>query len=348
MKAINTAKALYESGKTFVKLNKPKLLIFGGVGFMLVGTGVACYQMTKFGGFKADIKNTLDAAHEKKTVDGERNPDYGKELIKAYCNIGLKTGKFIAPVALPTTIGGACIFAGCKMFDSDVKALTRKVVVGESIFAAYRNRVVEEQGAEADNYYMYGVKEEDISEPVLNKNGEPKVDKDGVPVMKEEKRTVFYSDKCLDPHTIIFKEGNPLWTGDREHDLYRVQLEQNYLSEALKAPRAIVNGTICGYITENDIRERLGVPSSALGLTHGTVRIPEENVEYDIDFGVFGRDDRSKMIYNAFVKGQIDELPLTPRIVKTWITEDGVTHSAYIPFGEIRGILDSNFRHKDD
>lgn len=343
MKPIETAKVLIETGKTFYEMHKSKICVYTGLGMVLVGTGVACYKAVKFKNVKADISKKLDEVHAKKPAEGEKSFDYSKELIKVYAKIGLKLGVYTAPALFPLLGGTALVLKGCGLYDNDISRLTDKVIVAEGALSAYRGRVVEEQGEEADEYYMYGIREEDTLTPVLDKEGNPKTDKNGFPVEKKEKQLAFHPEKAVDPHIIIFDESSPLYSGDPEHDIHRINLELQALNQRFHSPRMITRSGIISYINENDIRTRLCSKEIPGGNTFGKVCQTSANSGMDLDFGINCMDAKGKALVDAYISRKIDKLPLKLQVVRTTIDDEGLTHFEYLPFEEIGDVLGGSF-----
>ena len=100
------------------------------------------------------------------------------------------------------------------------------------MYNTYRQRVIEECGEEKDVQFQNGIKEVVESVPVLNKDGSPKVDKNGE-VKTVEKRS-FQQTKSANIYSRMFEEATTrAWDPSPEYNRSSLKLKENFFNQQL-------------------------------------------------------------------------------------------------------------------
>lgn len=150
-----------------------------------------------------DAQDLIEEVHDKKPVEGEENEEalpinqYRTELVKAYIKAGFKIGKLYAPVAIVEVGSIALMSLGygglSKRYTGTLAALT----LVEHEYSAYRKRVIDALGEDADREFRFGLKKKEFEVPVLDENGNQKLDKNGKPKTKKVVKCTLNEDDEL-------------------------------------------------------------------------------------------------------------------------------------------------------
>lgn len=270
--------------KHTVKLRKYAPEILTGVAAVgtVAGTVMACKATTKLEPIIDDAKEQLDDIHE--SVSDEA-PEVKKELAGVYIRTGVEVAKLYAPSAGVIVLSLASMFASNGISRKRNISLAAAYAAVSQGFKDYRGRVIERYGQEADQELKYGIKNEQISEQVIDdETGRKKKVRKNVKVIDGKE----YSD-----YARIFDEYNPEWKDNAERNLYFLNAQQRYANDRLKAR---------GYLTLNEVYAMLGFEPTVAGVHVGWVYRPNGNDDGDnyVDFGIF---DVSKPAIKDFLEG---------------------------------------------
>lgn len=252
--------------------HSPEILIVSGIAG-LIGAGIlACRATTK-------VQKILDKKNEQLEdvalvgiQDGYTEEDAMKDrlIIKSKC--ALKIAGLYAPAVGVATASVISILAGHNILRRRVAALAAAYATVESSFNEYRKRVAERFGEDVDNELKFGVKAKQITETVTDENGKE----------KHVKKTVNAANDKLggSPYAFIFdKQTSPaVYEDDTDFMLLRLRHEQQYANDVL-ATR--------GYLSLNEVLERLGLKTSKMGQIVGWA-YDYDNPSGDnfVDFGI--------------------------------------------------------------
>lgn len=250
--------------------HSPEILIVSGI-VGLIGAGVlACRATTKV----QSILNKKNEQLENVTVaESYDDRDYTKEdatkdrlIIKSKC--ALKVAGVYAPAVGIATASVISILAGHNILRRRAAALAAVYATVENSFNEYRKRVAERFGEDVDNELKFGVKAKQITETVTDENGKE----------KHVKKTVNAANDKLggSPYAFIFdKQTSPaVYEDDTDFMLLRLRHEQQYANDVL-ATR--------GYLSLNEVLERLGLKTSKMGQIVGWAAKGGDDF---VDFGV--------------------------------------------------------------
>jgi hypothetical protein len=163
---------------------------------------------------------------------------------------------------LPVTLGiasGTVILVGHSILHKRNLALVGAYATLQEAYNNYRQRVVEEYGAEADEKFRYGIR--DVVE--LDDNGK-----------KTKSQTV---DPTFD-YVFSFGPENDNWNGVHEHNLFFVTRFQQIFNDKLQ---------VRGHVFLNDVLRALGMEDTKAGAVTGWVwKNPTGVSDGYIDFGI--------------------------------------------------------------
>ncbi len=132
-----------------------------------------------------EIKQDLEAVHAQNPADDENvealsKAEYNKMLFKVWMNAAFKLGKLYGPVVMAEFLSLYFLGKGYgTLKERYVNTLAMASMV-ETAFSKYRKNVVDTLGEDADQEFRYGLHNKQYDIPELDKDGNPKTDKNGV------------------------------------------------------------------------------------------------------------------------------------------------------------------------
>lgn len=278
MQIVNGLTRTFNKSMFKVKKHSPEILLVGGaLGF--IGSAVlACIATTKVNGVIEEANEQLETIHhiienpkefEEETGEVYTEKQGQKALSMVYIKTGLELTKLYGPALVLGSASMFCIFKSHGILKDRNLALAAYAAAGEKAFKEYRNRVIERFGKELDRELRYNVKTKEIEEKVVNEKG--------------EEETVKKTVEVIDPNDIddfarIYDDGCLGWTKDPQTNLLFLKMVQAECTQKLKED---------GYLTLNDVYERLGFPKNKWGQIVGWVYDKEGNIgDNFVDFGL--------------------------------------------------------------
>lgn len=160
------SKAVAKYGTKF-KANSPTLLLGGGI-VLLIGTGISAHRAGRKVDEVLDVSRTqLDNLKEIKEAgeyvddDGETveftEKDYKKEVTHTYVSTAADLGKLYLPVIGFGAASVACFVGGHKIMAERLTGMTLAYKASQAAYQRYRQNVIEAEGLDADNRYLYGL-----------------------------------------------------------------------------------------------------------------------------------------------------------------------------------------------
>jgi len=268
---------------------------------------------------EADLNEIIQTNPEAYLPEGAvANPDevrvYKKKLTIGYLKAGCTYAKLYGPAVIAAGASLASIGAGFGILRRRNAACVAACAVAERTLARYRGNVVEMFGKDMDRKLRFGIKEEAVEVPVIDKNGEQKVDKEGNPKTKVEKYSVInripdgYSD-----YAIVFDAScKEFQRDDPEYNKATLRAKQAYFNELIQA-RAKAHGGV-GWVFLNEVYAELGCKLTKAGQAVGWTYFDDPTKAVGdnyISFGVFDvythNDAREKA---EFINGYRDSVIL--------------------------------------
>lgn len=264
----------------------PEILIGAGIVGLVASTVMACRATVK-------AEEILDKTHEqldmvkfaKEAMPQEEytEQDYRKDLVVVYAQTGLAFAKLYLPAIALGAASIGCILGAHGILKKRNVALMAAYKVMQESYDNYRQRVVDEFGADKDRQYRCGIHEEEVIVTEEDENGKK----------KKVKKTIEVADtdgvNCS-PYARFFDETNDNWSKSPGQNALFVKCQQNWANDLL-------NGR--GHIFLNEVYDALGLPRSAEGQMVGWIK----NGDGDgfVDFGIYDLDNaRSRDFVNGY------------------------------------------------
>lgn len=171
-----------------VVAHAPEILMGVGTIGVAAGTIVVAKQATKLEDELSEIKDAqYDLKDQKDTMDAK---EYKKALLAIKVAAAKKVAKIFAPGAVLVIAGVVCFFSAFGFVKKENGILAASVAAANKAFEEYRARVVEDQGADKDKEYLYGLKKEKIEVETTDENGNTKKEKVEALVVDPEKSNI--------------------------------------------------------------------------------------------------------------------------------------------------------------
>lgn len=266
-------KSAVRNVKLGAKKHSPEILIISGI-VGLVGAGVlACRATTKVQGVLDDRHSQLNSVdileNEYSEQENYTADDAKKDKIIINVKCGLKIAQLYAPAVVLGVTSAISILAGHNILSKRNAALAAAYATVDGSFNEYRKRVKERFGEDVDNELKFGMKNKQVTETVTDENGKE----------KRVKKMVNAADSALggSPYAFIFDENTApsVFKGGTDFMLMTLRCEQNYANDLLTAR---------GYLSLNEVLDRLGLKTSKMGQIVGWAR-NDENGDSFVDFG---------------------------------------------------------------
>lgn len=272
------------AGRSGLLLKKfsPEILMTVGVVGVVASTVLACRATLKADEVLDDARGKLDKIHyAKEQIQGEAysDSDYKKDLAVTYVQTGVEFVKLYGPAITLGVASIACILSSHNIMKKRNLALVAAYKAVEQSFSTYRQRVVDEFGAETDYAFKNGITRHKVEVTETDENGNEK--------------TVEKFVDTIDPNQIsqyarFFDEYSSEWSKVPDYNLMYVTAQQQHANDLLQAR---------GHVFLNEVYDMLGIPRSSAGCIVGWVKDHGDNY---IDFGIFNGDDAKK---REFVNG---------------------------------------------
>lgn len=288
MSNINTKAASFVKKTGFqLRQYSPEILVVAGVIGTVVSAVMACKATTKVNDIleqhKEDVEKIHTVAKDEKYADEYTESDMKKDLTIVYAQTALKFAKLYGPAVLLGSLSITGILTSNNILRKRNIAIATAYAALDKSFKGYRERLTERYGETVDRELKYGIKAQKIEETVVDENGKTKKTKTIVPVVENEKNSVYAR---------FFDETNPNWEKNPDYNLMFLRAQENYANQRLRAD---------GYLFLNDVYESLGIPKCSIGQVVGWIYDPEDqNADCHVSFGIY---DLYRAVTRDFVNG---------------------------------------------
>lgn len=167
----------FNGGKMWVRANGSTILLVGGVATIVGSTVYACYKTMQIEPILDEHTDEMNDIHHMQVVANDTNAiEYDErqravDICKVYAHTGMKLAKLYAVPTAGLTVGVVMVCKAYSMVSDEAAAALALAESTKLLFEKYRERVVENEGAVADHYYLTGTKIEESVEVVKDENG---------------------------------------------------------------------------------------------------------------------------------------------------------------------------------
>ena len=273
-----------------VKKFSPEILVGVGIVGLIGSTVMACNATLKVDAVLAVAKEKKDkidkmTEYANSRIDFDENDytpqDRQKDLLITYVQTGADFAKLYGPAVLLGGLSIACILGSYNIMRKRNIAVVAAYKVLKDGFDKYRERVVEDLGAEKDLEYRHGTKMEKVEETVTDpETGKKK---------KTKKDVATYDSNHVSQYARFFDESCPQWSKTPEYNLLFLKTQQNYANDLLHAR---------GHLFLNEVYDMLGMKHTQEGSVTGWVL--SDDSDNFVDFGIF---DVRRKAAREFVNG---------------------------------------------
>lgn len=277
-----------------LKKHAPEILTGLGITGVVAGTVMACVATTK-------LEKTMEP-HKKELEDIHANPnpdekEHRKEIVKAYGRTAWDMVKLYGPSVAVEAASIGCLLGSHKIMRDRNAALAAMYTTVSGAFDAYKKRVAEKYGEDAEKEIRYDIRESEVEEEYQDEKGKKKTRKKTVKTMDEEVRS---------PYSRFYTTGCDGWSKDPGVSLRNLFEKQAWCNERLRAR---------GYLFLNEVYELLSIAPIREGQYLGWYYEPGKH-EVEVDFGVFDCHDILKCNFvNGFEDTVILDFNLDGNIV---------------------------------
>lgn len=277
----DSIKSIFYKAVFQFKKHSPEILTGVGIAGVVTGTVLACVATTKLEKTLEPHKKELDDIHENKDFCSEQ--EYRRYLARAYGKTAWSMVKLYGPsVAVEATSIG-CLIGSHKIMRNRNAALASAYTTLSSAFDAYKKRVANKLGDEAEKEIRYDIQEKEIEEEYTDEKGKKKARKKIVKTIDEEAHS---------PYARFYDQGQSGWSRDAGANVLYLSNVQAYFNDRLR---------LRGYVFLNEVYEYLNYPPIQEGQYLGWYYDPDdESLHNCIDFGIYDIHDVQK---RNFVNG---------------------------------------------
>ena len=264
-----------------LRKHSPEILTTVGVVGVVAGTVMACVATTKLEKTLEEHKKEIEDVHDSKNRISEK--EYRQDITKAYGKTVWSMIKLYGPAVLVESSAIGCLIGSHKILSNRNAALATAYTTVSSAFDAYKKRVAEKLGEEAEKEIRYDIREEEIDEEHEDSKGKQKTYKKVVKTMDENTHS---------PYSRFYDAGCSGWSRDAGANNIYLKNVQAYFNDRLR---------IRHYVFLNEVYEYLNLPPIREGQYLGWYYNPEDETLHNcIDFGIF---DIHNVLKRNFVNG---------------------------------------------
>lgn len=270
----------------------PELYLGGGLA-MGIGAAVMLAKAHKDADSVLEIArgNVDERRDELESLGGEVPEDEARKIMAPlYGQLALAYIKQYGPPVLMGVGSVALILASHGVLRNRERTLVSLAALTERSFATYRNRVIEELGAEKDEQFLHGADVRTVT--VIEETNDGK--------KKKKKLERNHIPEVYDPsvYTRIFDDTNPRWSPDRDRNIFFLQSIENLANAEL---------ALNGHVFLNYVYKQLGFKETAIGAVTGwTLALPGDGrVNFGLDDAINANMGDNRFALNFNTQGYI-------------------------------------------
>lgn len=269
-----------------LRKNSPAILMAAGtvtfVGALVMSRKAALKSQEIVANYKKDI-GIIKEAEAIVAQKEEKYPEYNpnQERLEVVCQTVSDLALTYLPVVGLSALSLTCFFTAHNILNKRYLGAVAAFNSLSDTFAAYRNRVIGEEGEKKDRHYMYGTT---FSEEIVTEK-----DENGNEVTKVVKTENTETDAIMPSEYVrIFDEDNPNWDRNPAFNLMFLRSQQTIANNILHAR---------GHLLLNEVYEMCGFKQTPMGAYIGWST--KGDGDGFVDFGLY---DDSKEV-RRFING---------------------------------------------
>jgi hypothetical protein len=259
-----------------IKQHSPNALFGAGVVGMIGSTVLACRSTLKLEDHLNKTSEDLELARQIREDKPEEysEKDFKRDSTIIYVRGVVSVGKLYAPAVALGVVSVGLLTKSHTMLNDRVAAVTAAYTALDKGFEAYRARVIEKYGEDAEREIRFP------REKIKEQNPETGRDHT-VEVISDDSPSIYAK---------FFDQMSPSWSKDPEYNIVFLHAQQTYWNNMLHAR---------GHVFLNEVYRELGLPHTKAGSVVGWV-LKGDGDSY-VDFGIFDPHDEST---RSFVNGR--------------------------------------------
>jgi len=264
-----------------MKRHGPEIYLGGGITTGIVSVIMIAKAHKKSDEVFADVNEKIDTINHEVQIHNQTDVPYQKDGTPDYMDESYRR-RLVAPLYIEAVKRGVLLYGpGVAMGFTSLgliltshgilrgrnKSLVATIGVVQQGFAAYRKRVIEEQGEDADERFYYGLEARNYTEQYMDEDGKKKKNKTTRNHMTEKPTPEMYQR--------MFDANNINWHHDPDLSEYYIKSIETWAHDQL---------VLKGYIILNDVYKSLGFPETPEGAVVGWAKdVPGDGF---VDFGL--------------------------------------------------------------
>lgn len=259
-----------------------------GTIMVMAGTGMAIAKAPEATEVKKQVDEKIALIDFKDSDDSWEDGERGKACFDMVKTAAVGYGKCYGPAIGVEATGIVLQTISHKSLKNQVGSLAASLTANAAAFAQYRQRVIDDMGAEKDEEYLMGK----VKEVVMNEDG-------------TEVETTLPA--TIPQHSFLFDESNPNWEKGVGANLDFLENHLLWLNQRLWTE---------GVLFENDIRRDIGADIDPDALDWGITAVDDEGNRQYISFGIERDTERAKAFRSGAERSFLITLNVEPCIGK--------------------------------
>ena len=257
-------KSMAGKGLMAMERHSPEILMFLGITGGIGASVMACMATRRL--------DPILEEHQKRAEAAKKNEDEkSRKLTRAYVETGVCVARLYAPSVTVGTLSVICILTGNNILRKRNAALAAAYATISESFLAYRGRVAERYGEEAEREIRAGSHQEKVELIETDENGKE----------KKVKKTVSVVDSGMPSdyaRYFVYKEARAA-EPNFDYNLFFLKGQQELANNLLRSR---------GYLFLNDVYDMLGIDRSLAGQAVGWVydKNADDHGDNYVDFGI--------------------------------------------------------------